>query len=59
MGLFRKLGRQVEQFTTKAKTAAEEHAVYQCEDCGARFDEPPQRCPECASETISRKSARE
>ncbi len=59
MGLFRKLGRQVEQFTKTAKTAAEEHVVYQCDNCGARFSEPPKQCPECTSETITQKSTRE
>ena len=37
MGLFRQLGRKVERFTTTAKTVAEEHAGYQCDNCGARF----------------------
>lgn len=49
MGLFRKLGRQVERFTTKAKTVAKEHAVYECDDCGARFSEHHKQCPECKS----------
>lgn len=50
MGLFRELGRRVAQFTTKAKTEAEERTAYRCEACGARFDERRERCPECGSE---------
>ncbi|WP_101296498.1 hypothetical protein [Halegenticoccus soli] len=49
MNLFRKLGRQVEQFKTKAKAASRDRASYRCTECGARFSEQRERCPECGS----------
>ncbi|WP_458209553.1 hypothetical protein [Haladaptatus sp. NG-SE-30] len=54
MGLFNKLGRQVEQFKTKAKNAAEEYEAYRCSECGTRFSEQHEQCPECESrDTVS------
>lgn len=50
--MFRKLGRRVERFKTEAKTAVEDRADYRCEDCGARFDERRERCPECESGSV-------
>lgn len=47
MGLFRKLGRQVEQFKEEAKTAAENHVANECKECGARFSDQHDQCPEC------------
>lgn len=55
MGLFRKLGRQVEQFKTDAEEAAEEYEAYQCEDCGMRFNEQYEQCSECGSRKIARR----
>ncbi len=56
MGVFKKLGRQVEQFKSKAETAAENHSAYQCKECGERFRKYHEQCPECESrETISSK----
>lgn len=49
MGVFRKLGRRLEQFKAEAETAADENA-YRCEACDARFDEDRERCPECGAE---------
>lgn len=51
MGLFRKLGRQVEQFKEEATAAAEEHAArtHRCAACDAGFDEHHEQCPECGS----------
>jgi rRNA maturation endonuclease Nob1 len=59
MGLFRQLGRQVERFTTTAKTAAEEHADYHCDNCGTRFSDHHTECPECGAETLTQESAHE
>lgn len=50
MGVFRKLGRRVEQFKSEAETAAGENAPFRCEACGARFDEDHERCPDCGAE---------
>ena len=52
MGLFRELGRQVEEFKSKAMIAADERAAFQCQKCGARFGDEYEQCPECESEEI-------
>ena len=52
MNPFRKLGRQVEQFKSKAKQAAEEQTDYRCTECDTRFGEHHQRCPECDAESV-------
>ena len=49
MGLFRRLGRQVGEFTAEAKAAAEEHAARECAACGAAVDGGRDECPECGS----------
>lgn len=51
MGLFRRLGRQVERF--KSEAAAEAHSRYQCESCGARFSERHEQCPKCSSQDVT------
>jgi rubrerythrin len=58
MGLFKKLGRRVEQFKQDAQAATEEttaegSAVYHCETCEARFTGPREQCPECGSDDIA------
>lgn len=53
MGLFRKLGKQVEQFKQDAKSAADEGAEYECAACGARFQTPRDDCPECGSDEVT------
>lgn len=52
MGLFRKLGKQVEQFKQDAKSAADQDAEYECAACGERFHSPQDVCPECGSDEI-------
>ena len=52
MGLFRKLGKQVEQFKQDAKSAADEGAEYECAACGERFHAPQDVCTECGSNDI-------
>jgi uncharacterized OB-fold protein len=52
MGIFRTIGRQVEQFKQNAKAAAEEDLAYRCEECGDRFEGPRDRCPNCGSSSI-------
>lgn len=54
MGLFRKVGRQVEQFKRTATETAEKDASYRCRACDARFDAHDDQCPECgATEIVS------
>ncbi|ADJ14343.1 hypothetical protein [Halalkalicoccus jeotgali] len=54
MGIFRKVGRQVEQFKRTATETAKENADYRCRECDARFDVHDGRCPECgAPEVVS------
>lgn len=54
MGLFRKIGRQVEQFKAEATDAAEEHTTrtYRCDECDAGFDDYREQCPDCGSGDI-------
>ncbi len=52
MGIFRKLGRQVEQLTQTATEAAAENADYQCRTCDERFHTHHDRCPECGAQTV-------
>lgn len=54
MGIFNKLGRELEQFKQNAKEAAEETAAYQCQACNARLHTEHDECPDCgAHEVIS------
>lgn len=53
MGLFKRVGRQVEQFKQTAKNAAEEDATYQCQGCGKSFDTQHDQCPSCGAETVT------
>lgn len=55
MGLFREVGRQVEQI--KQTVTAEGDAAYECEACTARFDAHDGECPECGSSKISQTAA--
>lgn len=52
MGIFNRLGREVEQFKQTAKNAAEEDAEYRCRACDARFTAQNDRCPECGAKEI-------
>ena len=53
MGLFNKLGQEIERFRQDAKKAAAETEQYECQDCGARFHAEYEKCPECGSETVT------
>lgn len=50
MSLFRDLGRRAERFKQRVQSAAD--ASYECADCGALFEAPGDRCPECGSEDV-------
>ncbi|WP_435361665.1 zinc ribbon domain-containing protein [Haloarchaeobius sp. DFWS5] len=52
MGLFRKIGREVGQFTSEAKAVAEEHANTDCAECDARYSTIHEECPECGAATV-------
>ncbi len=57
MGLFKKLGRQAEQFKRDMKSAAEEttdsdEPTYYCTHCETQFGGPSEHCPECNSTDI-------
>lgn len=47
MGLFRRVGRHVEQFKQTATEAAAQEGQYQCGACDERFESPHDECPEC------------
>lgn len=53
MGFFRRVGRQVEQFTRTAKEAAEENADYQCRACTARYHTRHDQCPKCGAREVT------
>lgn len=53
MGLFNRLGREVEQFKQTAKESAEEAKDYRCEECDARFSTDHDYCPECGEDAIA------
>jgi rRNA maturation endonuclease Nob1 len=52
MGLFNKLGRQVEQFKQSATEAAEESADYHCRACASEFHTEYDECPDCGSQDV-------
>lgn len=52
MGLFRKLGREVGEFTHNAKAVADADADFECRACGARFNRATDGCPECGSDDV-------
>jgi rRNA maturation endonuclease Nob1 len=52
MGLFEKLGREVEEFKQNAKRAADESSEYRCRSCGERFHLDHDECPECGSDDV-------
>ena len=52
MGIFNRLGRQVETFKQRAESAAEETAEYQCMACETRFQIDHETCPECDADAV-------
>ena len=53
MGIFNRLGREIEQFKQNAKAAAEETADYRCQACNARFQTEYEECPDCGSQEVT------
>ncbi|MFB6163911.1 MAG: DUF1272 domain-containing protein [Haloarculaceae archaeon] len=56
MGIFRDIGRRVEEFKQTAEETAAETAAYECRDCGERFHADHDACPECGGTVAERPS---
>ncbi|WP_073306376.1 hypothetical protein [Halobaculum gomorrense] len=52
MGVFERIGRQVEQFKRTVKKEAERTADYRCRTCEEQFQTDQDECPECGAETV-------
>jgi len=52
MGIFNRLGREVEEFKQSAQQAAEERHDYRCTACDARFSTEYEACPDCGAEAV-------
>ncbi|MFP4530744.1 MAG: hypothetical protein ACLFNC_05570 [Halodesulfurarchaeum sp.] len=52
MGIFNRIGRQVETFKQRAETAAEETAEYECSACEASFHVDHETCPDCGADAV-------
>jgi len=52
MGIFNRLGREVEEFKQNAKQAADERHDYRCEACDARFSTAYDECPDCGADAV-------
>jgi rRNA maturation endonuclease Nob1 len=50
MGIFRKMGRNVEEFAQSVKESADESAGYRCVDCDEGFHVNRETCPECGGD---------
>ncbi|WP_435157198.1 hypothetical protein [Haladaptatus sp. DFWS20] len=53
MGLFKNLGRKVEEFKKTSEAVAEEGASYECGSCGERFYVEKSECSECGGTVAS------
>ena len=52
MGLFRDLGKKVEEFKQASGAATSEEATHECRDCGERFFAAREACSECGSSDV-------
>jgi rRNA maturation endonuclease Nob1 len=52
MGLFRNIGRKVEEFKRTSESVAAEEARYKCSDCGKRLYTSHDACPECGGTVV-------
>jgi len=52
MGLFNRLGREVEQFKQTAKDSAADQFDYRCEACDSGFAKNHDFCPDCGTEAV-------
>lgn len=53
MGLFERLGREVEEFRQTARRTAAESADYRCRACGERLHTDHEQCPECGADHVA------
>ncbi|MFB6308139.1 MAG: hypothetical protein ABEH35_02315 [Haloarculaceae archaeon] len=53
MGLFEKLGREVETFKQNMESSADEADTYRCENCEATFTVAYAECPDCGAEAVA------
>ncbi|ODR81097.1 hypothetical protein BG842_01980 [Haladaptatus sp. W1] len=52
MGLFKNIGRKVEEFKQTSEAVAAEEASYECTDCGKRLYTSHDVCPECGGTVV-------
>jgi uncharacterized OB-fold protein len=52
MGIFNRLGRNVERFKQNVTDAQSEEATHRCRDCDQRFFTDLETCSECGSEAV-------
>lgn len=52
MGLFNRLGRNVERFKQNVTDAQSDEATHRCRDCDQRFFADRETCSECGSEDV-------
>ncbi|GKZ15907.1 hypothetical protein [Haladaptatus sp. T7] len=52
MGLFKNIGRKVEEFKQTSEAVAAEEASYECTDCGKRLYTSHDGCPECGGTVV-------
>ena len=53
MGLFRDLGKKVEEFKQASDAATSGEATHECRDCGERFFAARETCSECGSGDVA------
>jgi rRNA maturation endonuclease Nob1 len=53
MGLFKNIGRKVEEFKQTSEAVAAEEARYECTECGKRLYTNHDACPECGGTVVS------
>jgi len=52
MGLFNRLGREVEEFVQTAKRAADEADAFRCPACERVVEGEHERCPHCGERDL-------
>lgn len=52
MGIFNRLGRNVERFKQSVTDAQSEEATHRCRECDQRFYADRDACSECGSEAV-------
>ncbi len=52
MGLFKNIGRKVEEFKQTSEAVAAEEASYECTECGTPFYTNHDACPECGGTVV-------